>query len=336
MIDLILLIPILASFLIVLFLTPFWIRKARDIGLMWPDMNKHEKKTVAGSGGIIAMLGFLIGGLLFVAYRVFIIGSSEYLVEILSLLLVVLMASGIGLIDDLLGWQKGGLSRRSRMLLVAISAIPLMAINAGQNTFAIFGTQFSIGWIYALIFIPIGLVGATTTFNFLAGFNGLEAGLGFLMIGSLSIVSFFTGQAWLATIGACMCAALLAFLLFNKVPAKVFPGDVITYAIGALIAAMAILGNFEKIAVFFFIPYIIEVILKSRGKLVKSSFGKPMKDGTLDLLHDKIYGLTHASIALLKKLGIRSTEKNVVWTIWIFQILIIIIGFVLFREGIFG
>jgi hypothetical protein len=32
-----------------------------------------------------------------------------------------------------------------------------------------------------------------------------------------------------------------------------------------LIACMAILGNFEKIAVFVFIPYIIETFLKLRG-----------------------------------------------------------------------
>ena len=39
-----------------------------------------------------------------------------------------------------------------------------------------------------------------------------------------------------------MVAALLGFYLYNKYPAKVFPGDSMTWAIGALIAGMAILG----------------------------------------------------------------------------------------------
>ena len=64
-----------------------------------------------------------------------------------------------------------------------------------------------------------------------------------------------------------MVGALIGFYIYNKFPAKVFPGDILTYSVGALIAGMAILGNFEKIAVFVFIPYIIETILKSRGKL---------------------------------------------------------------------
>ena len=40
MIDIMLLIPILLSFLITLFVIPFWIKKAKDIGLIWDDMNK--------------------------------------------------------------------------------------------------------------------------------------------------------------------------------------------------------------------------------------------------------------------------------------------------------
>ncbi len=132
-----------------------------------------------------------------------------------------------------------------------------------------------------------------------------------------------------------MVASLLAFLLFNFYPAKVLPGDSLTYGVGGLVAILAILGNFEKIAVFFFIPYIIETGLKIRGKLVKQSFGKPREDGTLDLKYDKIYSLNHLAIFLLKKWNVRSTEKNAVVLIWAFQIMIILIGFVIFRAGIF-
>ena len=71
-----------------------------------------------------------------------------------------------------------------------------------------------------------------------------------------------------------------------------------------------------------------------RGKLVKQSFGKPMADGSLGLRYDKIYGLEHASIALMNKMRIRPTEKKVVFAIWAFQIIVVILGFVIFRDGI--
>jgi len=334
--DYIILLTILASFFVTLFLLPFWIRKAKKIGLEWEDMNKYKSERVAGSGGIITILGFTIGILTFIAYRVLYLKNSDFLIETLTVLTVILILSGIGLVDDLLGWRKGGLSIRSRIVLVALSAIPLMAINAGKSLVSIpFFGQIDFGFLYPLIIIPIGIVGATTTFNMLAGYNGLEAGQGIILLSSLSLVAFFTGNSWLSIIALCMAASLLAFLIFNKYPAKVFPGDSLTYAVGGLIAILSILGNFEKIAVFFFIPYIIEVFLKARGGLVKQSFGKPNKDGTLDLKYNKVYGLEHAAILFMKKMNIEPTEKKVVYLLWAFQLIIIIIGFIIFREGIF-
>lgn len=332
----ILLIPIIASFLVTLLTLPVWISKAKQVNLIWPDMNKYSKPNVAGSGGIAVILGFIIGILLFVACRVFYLHQNSMLIEILALTTTTMILFSIGLIDDLLGWQKGGLRRRVRMLLVLVAAIPLVSINAGKSemSFPFLGVM-DIGILYPLILIPIGILGTTTTFNFLAGYNGLEAGQGIIMLLSLGFVAFFTGNSWLAIISLCAVAVLLAFLLFNYCPAKVFPGDSLTYPIGGLIAIIAILGNFEKIAVFFFIPYILETILKSRGKLIKQSFGIPKKDGTLDMPYNKIYGLEHLSIWALKKMHIKSTEKNVVHLIWIFQAVIIVLGFIIFRDGIF-
>jgi len=335
--DPFLIIPILVSFLVTLFLMPIWLKKAKQIGLLWEDKNKLRKEKVAGSGGLIVLVGFIISVFIFVAYRTFYFKETSYLVEIISLSAVVLLAAGVGLIDDLFGWQHGGLSKRSRLIMLVFAAIPLMAISAGRHLMSLpFLGTVDFGLLYPLILIPIGIVGATTTFNFLAGFNGLEAGQGVILLSALSIVSFATGNSWLALINLFMVFALLAFLLYNFVPARVFPGDVLTYAVGSLIAITAILGNFEKIAVFFFIPYILETVLKLRGKLGKHSFGKPQKDGSLDLFYGKIYGLTHLSIWLLKKLGIKPTEKRVVYSIWIFQLIIVAIGLIIFREGIFS
>ena len=336
MTDYRLIIPVLIRFLVTLFLLPYWIRKAKQINLMWDDMNKLKAKKVAGSGGLIVFIGFTLGVLLFIAYRVFYQQSQDSLIEILASLVLISLLAGIGLIDDLLGWKRGGLSKRSRIIAVAAAAIPLMVINAGRDIISVpFIGSVDFGIIYPLIIIPIGIIGASTTFNFLAGFNGLEAGQGIITLFSLAVVAFFTGNSWLSVLALCMCASLFAFLFYNFSPAKVFPGDVITYPIGGLIAAMAILGGFQKIAVFFFIPYVLELILKSRGKLQKQSFGKPMQDGSLDMKYDKVYGLEHLSIYLMKKVGIKPTEKKVVYSIWAFQIIIVIIGFIIFRKGIF-
>lgn len=335
MADVLLFIPILIALFVCFFLMSFWIRKAHQIGLIWDDMNKIKAPKVAGSGGIITVLSFVLAVLLFVAYRVFIVKTSDYVIESFALLTVILLAAAIGLIDDLFGWQHGGLSRKSRLILLIFASIPLMVINAGQNLVTIPGLgEISLGILYSLIIIPLGIVGCTTTFNFLAGFNGLEAGQGIILLSSLSLVAFLTGNPWLAIVGLCMVSALVGFIFFNLYPAKVFPGDVLTYAVGSLIAVMSIIGNFERIAVFFFIPYVVEVLLKSRGKLVKQSFGLPQKDGSLKMRYDKIYGLEHLSIYLLGKMGMKVTEQRVVYSIWLFQLVVVLIGLILFKSSL--
>ncbi|MEK6840556.1 MAG: glycosyl transferase family 4 [Nanoarchaeota archaeon] len=335
MVQVLLLLSLAISFLLAFFTLPFWIRKARGVGLVWKDMNKPgHPKNVTGSGGIVVVIAFVVGVLYYIAVRTFIIKDPNGVnLEIFSLLSVILILTIVGIIDDLLGWKNKGLSKRSRLFLAFVASVPLVVINAGNPTMNLpFFGNVNLGVIYPLILIPIGIAGATTTYNFLAGFNGLEAGQGILILGFLSFVAYITGSAWLALIGLIMVASLLGFLYYNRYPARVFPGDSLTWSIGALIAGMAILGNFEKIAVFVFIPYILETVLKVRGKLSKQSFARPNKDGSLEMPYKKIYGLEHLAVYILKELkpSKKVYEKEVVCLIHCFQILIIALAFFIF------
>jgi len=66
-----LLIAILTSFFCTFLAMPFWIRKAKQIGLVWEDMHKKsQSKNIAGSGGVVLVLGFTLG--------VFIVHCDKY------------------------------------------------------------------------------------------------------------------------------------------------------------------------------------------------------------------------------------------------------------------
>jgi len=323
-----LLISIFVSFLLVVLVLPKWIQKCRKIGLVWEDMNKFgHPRNVASSGGVMVVMAFVLGVLSYVALKTFVFGGTVHSLEIFALLSVILILGIVGLTDDLLGWKNQGLSIKMRLILAFAASIPLVVINAGTKVVGVpFVGAINFGIFYPLILIPLGIAGAATTYNFLAGYNGLEAGQGILIVGFLSYVAYVTGSPWLAIIGLCMVAALFGFYIFNKFPAKVFPGDTMTYGVGALIAGMAILGNFEKVAVIVFIPYIIEVILKSRGGLKKHSFGIPDKKGHLNLPYSKIYGLEQLAIKILGK---QATERKVTYLIHAFQILFILVAFLM-------
>lgn len=332
--EIILLIPILLGFLLTFFFIPLWIKKAKDVGLAGRDMHKTTKEEIAEAGGVCVVIIFILGVLIYIAMKTFYynLNPDDKILEIISLISVILIVAFIGFTDDILGWKKG-LNKFVRIFFLIFASLPLVVISAGGLTLG----GINLGLVYPFLLIPLGIVGATATFNFLAGYNGLESSQGILILFSLSLVTFFTGVTWLSMIGLIMVACLFAFYIFNKYPAKVFPGDVMTYAVGALIAGMAILGDIEKIAVFFFIPYILETILKVRGKLKRESFARVNEDGTLEMPYSKIYGLEHLAIYILKKIkpSKKVYEKEVVYLINAFQILIIIIGFVIFRGDIF-
>lgn len=330
MVDSLLIVSIFVSFLTTFVSLPFWIKQAHLNGLSGKDMHKTDKRAVAEAGGITVLLGASLGILFYVAVNVFYFNNTDKLVYIFALLAVILISAMVGLIDDLLGWKKG-LPKSIRLGIIFFAAVPLMVLNAGTGKILLpFFGLVNFGIIYPLLLIPLGIIGATTTFNFLAGYNGLEAKQGILILSALGIITYIRGESWLSVIALIAIASLAAFYFFNKYPAKVFPGDVMTYSIGALIASIAILGNLEKVAIFFFIPYILEVILKLRGRLNKESFAKLNKDGSLEMPYDKVYGLEHLAIKILKEIkpNKKVYEYEVVNLINLFQLAIILMGFI--------
>ena len=336
--EMLLFIPLIISLAIGLFMLPKWIKKCHEVGLLWEDMNKfNHPKNVASSGGIVVVMAFVFGVLFYIAIRRFVFQDVDgTTIEIFALLGVILILAIVGLTDDLLGWKHGGLSAGFRIFLALLASIPLVVINAGSHSIYLpFLGMINLGIIYPFILIPIGIVGATTTYNMLAGFNGLESGQGIIILSFLSFISYVTGNPWLALMGLCMVFSLIGFYLYNKFPAKVFPGDILTYSVGSLIACMAILGNFEKIALFIFIPYILETFLKLRGKLKKQSFGVPQRDGSLKLPYEKIYGMTHLAIFILSKFKKKVYERDVVYLIFAFQLILCLTALILFKNEVF-
>jgi UDP-N-acetylglucosamine--dolichyl-phosphate N-acetylglucosaminephosphotransferase len=303
------------SFVFTLFFVPKWMKVAKAFGLAGKDMNKFDKPEVAEAGGIVVIFGLLAGILSYTFLETFFLRSGVETALIFAALLTVLLAGFLGFIDDVLGWKKG-LKRWQKPLLTIPMTIPLVVINAGESVMSVplFG-PVDFGVIYPLIIIPLGIMCAANGFNMLAGFNGLEAGMGSIALGTLGTIGLLKGELWLAAIAFSAVASLLAFLIFNWNPAKIFPGDSLTYGIGALIAVIAILGNMEKIGLILFIPFIIDALLslwpEFRGHKKVEAFGRVNRDNSLEMPYDKILSFEHLGLYILKKVKQKVYETDV-------------------------
>lgn len=319
----------IVSFLVVSLIMPYWIRKAKKAGLTGKDIHKLNHKDVAEMGGIVIILGFLASILTYIAVRIFIYHTNTQITFLLAILTAILVAGMIGIIDDILGW-KIGLKQWQKPVLTLLVAAPIMAVNAGTKVMSLpFIGQFDLGIIYPLIIIPGFILVGTNGFNMLAGYNGLEAGQGILILSTISYFSYINGSAWLAVVGLCMVAALFGFLIYNHYPARIFPGDTLTYTVGALAAAIVIFANLEKIFLILFIPYILEFFLKLRGKFKKESFAQIKEDGTLIPRYPKIYGLENLMVKIMNQLKIKTTEIRVVYALYGIQLICVGLTFIL-------
>jgi UDP-N-acetylglucosamine--dolichyl-phosphate N-acetylglucosaminephosphotransferase len=328
---------LLFSFGLTLFLTKRWIRSAEAAKLVGKDMNKPDYPSIPRSGGLVVAIVICFSLLIYIFLKTFsLLGTpSTHIVEVFAISATVLLAGFIGFIDDVLGWKEG-LTQLQKVLLTIPIALPLTVLNVNQSVILLpFLGNVDLGLLYPLLVVPLGIIGSTNGFNLLAGYNGLETGMGMVIFAVFGFTGLIVpGRMWIALIAFVVYACLLAFLAFNWYPAKVFPGNSFTYAIGALIATLAILGNMERIAIWLFIPYFLEILLYLRARVIDKmgdvqAFAKPNEDGSLELPYNHIYDTTHLAIWILKRVKEKVYERDVVLFLIAVQVLIAISGIIL-------
>ena len=300
---------ILMSFLVTLISTPRIGKFLKDIGVVSVDLHKKNKPVLPSSGGICVAVGVVLGLFLYLGLLTFLYGEKN--IEILAVICSVLLVTAVGFADDLsvkkrLQRTKDGMNLKvglpqRKWLLTLPAAIPLMVVAAGDTTMNLpFIGSFDFGLLYPLVLVPFGFVCASNAVNLLGGFNGSEAGMGIVYMTSLGIYGLMHGS--LGSIIFLTCAAsLLGFIVYNKYPAKILPGDSLTYLLGSTVAGGVIIGNMERAGVIVLIPFIIEFFLKLRSGFKATSLGKIGRNGYLIPPYGKkIYSITHIIMNLKK------------------------------------
>jgi len=314
-----LIIAVLISFVVVSYVTPWLIKYMRELGVVVKDQHKKDKPLIPISGGVAVYIGIFFGVLFIIFVQTFFYQSENKIIELLAFALSLFTITFVGFFDDMLIRKDReasfGLGQWQKPMLTIVAAVPLMVVNAWHtNMYFPWIGVVDVGLLYPLLFIPIIVIGSSNMVNLLGGFNGLEAGLGLIYIGNLSAYAYYVGSEIAALIGFITCGALLAFLWFNVYPAKIFPGDSLTYLLGGVLASMAILGNIEKAALIVSLPFFFEFFLKLRGYLKKQSYGTYF-NGKVKSLYKKVYSIPH-----FFTISGKFTEREVVFLVWLCEI----------------
>jgi UDP-N-acetylglucosamine--dolichyl-phosphate N-acetylglucosaminephosphotransferase len=291
----------LLAFLVSFILTKNLIPRLKRFEITGKDENKANAPEIPEMGGIAIVAGFTAGLLLAIFTNSF-INFQFNLVYVLAALITIHSIGFIGMVDDLLNlpqWLKA--------ILPLFAAIPLIATQAAGST-AIglpFIGQVDFGIIYILVLVPLGVAVASNLTNMLAGFNGMEAGMGIVMFGAMAIIGITNSLTEVTILSVSMLSALLAFLAFNIYPAKIFPGDVGNLTIGVVLASTVIIGNIESAGAILVIPYVIDFFIKAKNRF-PHTYQEIRGGGKLYPKEGKVKGFVH----LIMKLADGITEKN--------------------------
>lgn len=336
------LISILISFITTFLVTPYFIKFLYTVGVVGLDLHKKNKPKLATSGGICVAFGVLSGLLAYIGLQTYLgyaltplYDEPKWLVYLLAVTSSIVIVMFVGLLDDLNVKSKAvrtkegqdirvGVSQWLKPLLTLPAAIPLIAVSAGHPEMVIPIVEWTrdFGLFYPLLLVPLGVVGTSNVVNLLAGFNGLEAGMGLVYFLGLGIYATLHRSVG-TVIFLITFAALAGFIRYNWYPTRILPGDSLTYLLGSIVAAGVIVGNMERVGIIMMFPFIIEFFLKLRVKFKATCLGKLRKDGKLDPPYGrKIYSWTHI-VMNLKPL----TEKQVTIILILIQVCFTIIPF---------
>jgi UDP-GlcNAc:undecaprenyl-phosphate GlcNAc-1-phosphate transferase len=160
------------------------------------------------------------------------------------------VALGLGVIDDV---RK----LRPRWKLLGQTVAGTIAFAGGYSILAIghpFGRPLALGYLS----YPVTLfwfLACMNAVNLLDGLDGLAAGVSLLACVTLFLASLLFGNTLSMVLMACLCGAILSFLLFNFFPATIFLGDSGTMLVGYLVAAISLLSARQPGAsVFLLVP----------------------------------------------------------------------------------
>ena len=217
------------SFLITLVAVPAIMRVAEEKKLFdLPDARKLHTRQIASLGGVGIFIGFFMATLLCIDNK----SSSELQYIFASSILIFFL----GLKDDILI-----ISARKKFIgqLLAAAIIIHLGHFKIDNMHGVLGIEKLPEWIsLALTYITIIVI--INAFNLIDGVDGLAGSLGVLSMSAFGVYFLISDLPFYAAISFAMAGGLLAFLMYNFQPAKIFMGDSGSLLLGLMNAILVI------------------------------------------------------------------------------------------------
>ena len=179
------------------------------------------------------------------------ISGGRFDLAVMAIACVVVI--GLGVVDDVRGMRA-----RTKLSVQLLAALFICA--AGHTILSVnvpvIGTiHFPV--LVGVLITVLWIVGLTNAFNLVDGVDGLAAGVAFIASVGLAIIAATNGATFVAVLCIALSGSLLAFLVFNSYPAKIFLGDTGSMFLGFALATIALMGSYKSQAAVIFLAPIL-------------------------------------------------------------------------------
>lgn len=225
-----------------------WFRRAGMRQVIQEELpEEHHAKAGTPTGGGILFVGLAaVGGLLSLRMH------SGALPGVAALVLF----GTLGLLDDLRKLRAGaiGIPARFKFPLQLLLAVPVAALaNAPQH-----GIPPAWNWLYWPLAI-VAIAGAANAVNLSDGIDGLAGGLATIALVALALL-VPGASAGARAVAMTLVGGLVAFLVYNRYPARVFMGDTGALGLGAAMAAIALQQQWVLVLVPVGLVFVVETL----------------------------------------------------------------------------
>jgi len=217
------------SFALAFLAIPAIMKVAREKKLYdLPDERKVHANAIASLGGVGIFIGFLLSALLTIPF-----GSNPEFPYFFAAAIVIFF---LGLKDDIL------IISAIKKFLGQLAAAAILIHFAGIRIDSMHGF-LGIGElpeVVAYLISYVTIIVIINAYNLIDGVDGLAGSLGVLTTTIFGIYFYFAEMPFYSLLSFAMTGSLLAFLIFNFHPAKIFMGDSGSLLLGLVNAIMVI------------------------------------------------------------------------------------------------
>lgn len=253
-------ISFIIPFITIFLITPRFIIRAKEKGVVVRDVYKKGTVYVPTRGGLVILMAIFFTVAILAAFHIRNAWQepTEFWIVFYAESFIIAIYAAMGIIDDYIN-----IGRIAKILVpFFLSFLHLSLITKVSTTVhlpVIGSIDLQRFYIYGVM--PMYVLVTANLVNMHSGFNGLQSGMSSMILIFMLVKSILISNVSNMYVIAAVTGAIIAFWWFNKYPAKILEGNIGSLSVGAAIGIAIVVQGFIVSGFIMLIPHTVNFLM---------------------------------------------------------------------------